>query len=106
MESFAPLDSCPDANELVAYVHASAEKVHARLSRQLHDEMGGLLVSAVMDVSFAEQTLPNDDRLRQRLARARATLAAAIDLQRKTVESLRPSILDNFGLFGAIRGGV
>jgi signal transduction histidine kinase len=103
MDSFAPLESCPDANELVAYLHASAEKVHARLSRQLHDEMGGLLVSAVMDVSFAEQALPNDDRLRQRLARARDTLAAAIDLKRRTIEALRPSILDNFGLFEAIK---
>jgi signal transduction histidine kinase len=103
MESITPLKSCPDPSEMVAYLHASAEKMHARLSRELHDDMGGLLVSAVMDVSFAEQALPADDRLRQRLARARSTLAAAIDLQRKTVESLRPSILDNFGLFEAIR---
>jgi signal transduction histidine kinase len=103
MEFFAPFNSCPDAYEMVAYLHASAEKIRARLSRELHDEMGGLLVSAVMDVAFAEQALPNDDRLRQRLARARATLAAAIDLKHRTIETLRPSILDNFGLFEAIR---
>jgi signal transduction histidine kinase len=103
MESFTVLDNCPDASELVDYLHASAEVVRARLSRDLHDELGGLLVSAVMDVTFAEQALPIDDRLRQRLARARATLAAAIDLQRKTIETLRPSILDNFGLYEAIK---
>jgi signal transduction histidine kinase len=103
MEPITVLENCPDASELVDYLQASMEEAHARLSRDLHDEMGGLLVSAVMDVSFAEQALPIDDRLRQRLARARGTLAAAIDLQRKTIETLRPSILDNFGLFEAIK---
>jgi signal transduction histidine kinase len=103
MESSALQDDYPDADEMVAYLQASIEKTNARLSRELHDEMGGLLVSAVMDVAFAEQALPVDDRLRQRLARARSTLAAAIDLKRKTIETLRPSILDNFGLFEAIK---
>ena len=63
MESFTVLDNCPEASELVDYLQASAEKVRARLSRDLHDELGGLLVSAVMDVTFAEQALPLDDRL-------------------------------------------
>lgn len=106
MESFAPLDACPDANEMVTYLQTSAEKARAFLSRELHDEMGGLLVSAVMDIAFAEQALPIDSHLRRRLARARDSLAAAIDLKRKTVETLRPSILDNFGLFEAIKWAV
>jgi two-component system sensor histidine kinase UhpB len=103
MESFAPLDTCPDANEMVTFLQVSAENARARLSRELHNEMGGLLVSAVMDVAFAEQALAPDDRLRHRLARARGSLAAAIDLKRTAIETLRPSILDNFGLFEAIR---
>jgi len=57
--------------------------------------------SAVMDVAFAEQALPIDDRVRQRLTRVRTTLTDAIDLKRKAIEELRPSILDNFGLFEA-----
>jgi signal transduction histidine kinase len=103
MEFIAPLNSCPDAYEMVAYLQALAEQTRAHFAKELHDEMGGLLVSAVMDVAFAEQALPADDRLRQRLARARGTLAAAIDLKHRTIETLRPSILDNFGLFEAIR---
>jgi signal transduction histidine kinase len=103
MEFIAPLDGCPDANALTAYLQTSAEKTRAALSRELHDQMGGLLVAAAMDVGFAEQALAKDDRLRQQLSRARTALAAAIELKRKLVESLRPSILDNFGLFEAIR---
>jgi signal transduction histidine kinase len=103
MDFVAPLDSSPDANEVIAYLHASAEKARASLSRELHGELGGLLVAAALDIAFVEQALPNDDQLQQRLARARGTLAAAIDLKRKTVETLRPSTLDNFGLFEAIK---
>ena len=103
MELFAPVDNCPDANDMVSYLQTSAEEVRTSLSRKLHDELGGLLVSAVMDIGFGEQALPADDPLRQRLARVRSTLADAIDLKRKTTEFLRPSMLDNFGLFEAIK---
>jgi signal transduction histidine kinase len=103
MEFITPLDGCPDATALIEYLQAAAEKTRAGLSRELHNEMGGLLVAAAMDVAFAEQALANDDRLRQPLSRARNALAAAIDLKRKVIERLRPSTLDNFGLFEAIR---
>jgi signal transduction histidine kinase len=103
MESFAPLDGCPDANRMIARLLTSLEEDRACLSRELHDEMGGLLGSVIMDLEFAEQHIPKDERLRQRLTRARDVLSNAIALERKMLEALRPSILDNFGLFEAIR---
>src|SRR5580692_11657938 len=71
MESFAPLDSCPDANRMIARLLTSLEEDRACLSRELHDEMGGLLGSVIMDIDYAEQHIPLDVRLRQRLTRAR-----------------------------------
>jgi signal transduction histidine kinase len=103
MESFAPLDSCPDANRMIERLLTSLEEDRACLSRELHDEMGGLLGSVIMDIEFAEQHIPLDVRLRQRLTRARGVLSNAIALERKMLETLRPSILDNFGLFEAIK---
>ena len=103
MESFAPLDRCPDANRMLARLLTSLEEDRACLSRELHDEMGGLLGSVIMDIEFAEQHMPLDVRLRQRLTRARGVLSNAITLERKMLETLRPSILDNFGLFEAIK---
>ena len=103
MESFAPLDSCPDANRMIARLLTSLEQDRACLARELHDEMGGLLGSVIMDVEFAEQHRPLNVRLRQRLTRARGVLSNAITLERKMLETLRPSILDNFGLFEAIK---
>jgi signal transduction histidine kinase len=98
-----PLANCPDTQQLVEYLQGLAESERVSLSRELHDELGGLLVSVVMDVAFAEQNLQIDDKLRQRLGRVRRTLAEAIDLKRKMIEHLRPSILDNFGLFQALQ---
>jgi signal transduction histidine kinase len=93
-----------DASALIAHIQTTAENQKALLARELHDELGGLLVGAAMDLAWAEQHLsaPAAD-LRQKLVRARQTLAAAIDLKRKLIEDLRPTLLDNVGLFAALR---
>jgi signal transduction histidine kinase len=44
---------------------------------------------------------PGDDAL-DRLDRVKRTLQQAIDLKRRVIEELRPSILDNLGLFAAL----
>ena len=103
MQPYVPPANCPDTQQLVEYLQGSAESERVSLSRELHDELGGLLVSVVMDVGFAEQNLQIDDVLRRRLGRVRDSLAQAIDLKRRMIEHLRPSILDNFGLFQALR---
>jgi signal transduction histidine kinase len=103
MQSILPLTKCPDAQRMVEYLQGSEERARGLLSRTLHDDLGGLLVSVVMDVGFAEQHSSLDDGLRTRLARVRHTLAEAIDLKRKIIESLSPSMLENFGLFEALK---
>jgi signal transduction histidine kinase len=97
------LDKCPGINQMVDYLHSITERNRARVARELHDELGGLLVSVVMDIAFAEQNSQLDDELRQRLDRVRRTMAEAIDLKRRIIEDLRPSLLDNFGLVEALR---
>jgi signal transduction histidine kinase len=80
------------------------EHQKATLARELHDELGGLLVGAVMDLAWAEQHLSAPpEELKQKLLRARQTLSTAIDLKRKLIEELRPTLLDNVGLFAALR---
>lgn len=97
-------DHDPAAAGLITHIQSVMEHQKAVLARELHDELGGLLVGAVMDVAWAEQHLPAAPaELRQKLTRARQTLAAAIDLKRKLIEDLRPTLLDNVGLFAALR---
>jgi signal transduction histidine kinase len=93
-----------EASGLIDHIQTVMEHQKALLARELHDELGGLLVGAVMDLAWAEQHLSAPPvELRQKLTRARQTLAAAIDLKRKLIEELRPTLLDNVGLFAALR---
>jgi signal transduction histidine kinase len=103
-DPIAPVDHEPAASGLITHIQGVMEHQKALLARELHDELGGLLVGAVMDLAWAEQHLSAPPaELRQKLVRARQTLAAAIDLKRKLIEELRPTLLDNVGLFAALR---
>ena len=99
----APLHEL-ESSALISHIQTTTENQKALLARELHDELGGLLVGAVMDLAWAEQhlTAPTAE-LRQKLVRARHTLSTAIDLKRKLIEDLRPTLLDNVGLFAALR---
>jgi signal transduction histidine kinase len=90
--------------ELSTHLQSVAEREKASLARELHDELGGLLVGARMDISWAEQHLAHDDPImKQRLQRVQQSLSAGVDLKRRIIEELRPTLLDNVGLFAALR---
>ena len=90
--------------ELSTHLQNVAEREKASLARELHDELGGLLVGARMDISWAEQHLAKDDlELKQRLNRVQQNLATGVDLKRRIIEELRPTLLDNVGLYAALR---
>jgi signal transduction histidine kinase len=90
--------------ELSTHLQSVAEREKASLARELHDELGGLLVGARMDISWAEQHLAKDNPdMKQRLHRVQQNLSAGVDLKRRIIEELRPTLLDNVGLFAALR---
>ena len=93
-----------EAQSLITHLQSAAELDKAALARELHDNLGGLMVSAIMDLGSVQLLQPDmSDSARERLDRVKTTLEAAIDLKRRVIEDLRPSILDNFGLFAALR---
>jgi len=61
------------------------------------------MVSTAMDLFTVSQRVGTTDPGQAELLRARNTIQKAIDLSRRMVEGLRPSILDNIGLFAALR---
>ena len=87
---------------LIDYLHFVREDERVALARKIHDELGSLLVAAAMDLGWAEARSPGAD-VRKRLRRLGTNLASAIDMKRHMIEQLRPSLLDNFGLFEALR---
>ncbi|HVO46366.1 MAG TPA: sensor histidine kinase [Steroidobacteraceae bacterium] len=94
-----------DARELAAllgYVQSRTEKDKAELARRLHDELGGLLTAAKMDLSWLQARVEAGP-LQERLKQLGAALDEAMDLKRRVVEELRPSLLEHFGLATALR---
>jgi signal transduction histidine kinase len=93
-----------ELSELSTHLQSVAEQEKSALSRELHDELGGLLVAARMDVSWIEERLRSDDpEVRAHFRRVHEALQAGVDVKRRVVENLRPSLLDNLGLFPALR---
>jgi signal transduction histidine kinase len=89
---------------LSTHLQGVSEQEKSALSRELHDELGGLLVAAHMDLSWLQQRLPTSDpAIEQRFKRIHDSLSAGVDLKRRVVEELRPTLLDNMGLFTALR---
>ncbi|MFC5478913.1 CHASE3 domain-containing protein [Massilia suwonensis] len=84
-------------------IHVSEEE-KSKLARELHDEMGANLTAIGLDLaSLSEQLRASRPDLAPMLARARATLVDTVQLKRRIVEDLRPSLLDNLGLAAALQ---
>jgi signal transduction histidine kinase len=93
-----------ELSELSTHLQSLAEQEKSALSRELHDELGGLLVAARMDVSWIEERLASDDpEVQGHFRRIHEALQSGVDVKRRVVENLRPSLLDNLGLFPALR---
>ncbi len=92
-----------ELDALITFLQADGERRSSSVARKLHDELGGSVIGAMMDVAWIEQheqMLPGDTVMR--LARVNDGLRGAIDLTRKIVEDLRPTLLDSMGLLAAL----
>jgi signal transduction histidine kinase len=93
-----------ELSELSNHLQLLAEQEKAALSRELHDELGGLLVATRMDVSWLEERLNSPDpEIREYFKRVHQALQSGVDIKRRVIESLRPTLLDNLGLIPALR---
>ena len=92
-----------ELTELYRHLQHAQEEERARLSRGLHDELGGVLLAARMDVTWLQHNPAGPDDYCMRLDRIRTALDQGIDLKRRVVEELRPTLLDTMGLVAALR---
>ncbi len=91
-----------ELDELTRHLQEVAEKDKAALARDLHDELGGILTSAKMDVEWL-RTHPNDSEAAVgRYRQLSALLDEAVSVKRRVIENLRPSLLDHLGLAPAL----
>ncbi|HEX4051515.1 MAG TPA: ATP-binding protein [Steroidobacteraceae bacterium] len=93
-----------ELSALSSHLQQIAEKERASLARELHDELGGLLIAVKMDVSWLHKRWPNPTaEIQARWARVLKVLDDGVDFKRRVVENLHPTLLDNMGLLPAVR---
>lgn len=81
----------------------SREDERRRLRRELHDGMGPTLAGIRLGLEAADNALPVDiSRTRGLLSDVRADVAGLIEDVRRVVDGLRPPLLDEVGLVGAL----
>jgi signal transduction histidine kinase len=92
-----------ELSELSNYLQSVRETEKSSLARDIHDELGGILVSAKMDVAWAINRIKGQDpAVTAKLERALQMLDEGVDIKRRVIEDLRPTLLDNLGLASAI----
>lgn len=93
-----------DLRELSAHLLRIGEREKSALARELHDELGGLLVAMRMDFAqLRRRFAAADPDSAARWQRIDGALTAGVELKRRVIEELRPTLLDNMGLVAAVR---
>ncbi len=100
--------------ELSAYTHTVREEERTRIAREVHDELGSLLVALKMDVGWLDKRLGEQEQREPEAAQAmRDTMRGkcqnmgrqietAVENVGRIITDLRPSILDHQGLWAAL----
>ena len=100
--------------ELSAYTHSVREDERTRIAREVHDELGSLLVALKMDVNWVDKRLGEQpqrsadaaqtmrDTLRGKCQNMSRQIETAVDNVGRIITDLRPSILDHQGLWAAL----
>jgi signal transduction histidine kinase len=84
--------------DLALHMERVREDERGRLARELHDELGGLMTAAKLDVARIRKRLPETGSGQDLLLHLSQSLDAGISLKRRIIEDLRPSSLSNLGL--------
>ncbi|HYP70734.1 MAG TPA: ATP-binding protein, partial [Variovorax sp.] len=100
--------------ELSAYSESVREDERTRIAREVHDELGSLLVALKMDVNWLDKRLGEQqardpaaaqdmrERMRCKCRNMSRLIENAVDNVGRIITDLRPSILDHQGLWAAL----
>ncbi|MEP7297309.1 MAG: PAS domain-containing sensor histidine kinase [Burkholderiales bacterium] len=88
--------------ELSAYLDSVREDERTRIARDIHDELGSLLVALKMDVEWIGKRVADRPPLHDKCEGMGQLIATAVDNVGRIITDLRPSILDHQGLWAAL----
>ena len=107
-------DALQQLRELTAYSHTVREEERTRIAREVHDELGSLLVALKMDVGWLDKRLSEQaqreasaaqamrEQMRAKCQNMGRLIENAVDNVGRIITDLRPSILDHQGLWVAL----
>ena len=93
---------------LSARLHSAREEEGARIAREIHDELGGILTGIKWDLEKIDNTLNSySDRshlleIHNRISGMMGLIETTISTVRRIASELRPGVLDDLGLVPAI----
>ena len=88
--------------ELAAYSETVREDERTRIAREIHDELGSLLVALKMDVGWLAKRVDDRAPLQAKCQGMGRLIDTAVDNLGRIITDLRPSILDHQGLWAAL----
>jgi PAS domain S-box-containing protein len=88
--------------ELANHAEAARESERTRIAREIHDELGSMLVALKMDVNWLGKRVHDAPALVGKCQGMGKLIDTAVDNLGRIITDLRPSILDHQGLFAAL----
>jgi signal transduction histidine kinase len=90
--------------ELSVHLQTAREDEKGAIARELHDELGSLLTALGMDLRNIQNRLKaQGNNAAYELGSAIELLNSAVDVKRRVMEDLHPTVLEQFGLAPALR---
>jgi len=87
---------------LARHLLTAGEEEKSRIARALHDGLGSTLTAVNLDLFWIQQRLADQPAIASRLARAKEVLASTVEMKRRIIHELRPTVLDTLGLSAAL----
>jgi len=88
---------------LAAHLQRVTEDEKTRLARELHDELGAILTAIKLDLHWVKMRVQaTHPEARDKITRVMQHADQAIQIKRRLIEDLRPTVLLNLGLREAI----
>jgi PAS domain S-box-containing protein len=88
--------------QLSAHAHSVREDERTRIAREIHDELGSLLVALKLDVNWMAKRVDDREPVARKCAAMNRLIETAVDNVGRIITDLRPSILDHQGLIAAL----
>ena len=99
----AVLDRTAEMTGLSHHLQQLQENEKATIAREIHDVLGGTLAAAKIDLQLLSDKLAAGDPQRVRITRVTDAIDDTIQVKRRIIEDLRPSLLDNLGVGAALK---